>query len=94
MRERNEQVWECANADCGQQIQFLMLGKTTRTVTPTCFCGGRMKKYYVKPHLRKCHDISASTVESPGPAAPGPHRELRFSSRRTMECLLPGSGVR
>jgi hypothetical protein len=89
VQKRNHEG-KCSNPACGQHIQFLMLGGISDRANPTCFCGGAMKRSYVKPHLTKYESILLD--EPVAPPAPRVTVKLSVVARDAMTCLLPGSG--
>lgn len=51
--KKDREWWECTNRACGHQIEFLLLNVGHEKANPACFCGGSMKRSYVKPDLKK-----------------------------------------
>jgi hypothetical protein len=63
VQKKNRECWECTNRACGHKIEFLMLN-VGDTANPACFCGGTMKRAYVKPGYKK--GAGALVTESNG----------------------------
>jgi hypothetical protein len=83
-----EEWWECTNRACGQKIQFQMLDKVPDRSNPTCFCGGGMKRLYVKPRFTKFEvslGSSPDAVQSTRVTI-----QLVDLTLHTANCLIPG----